>query len=474
MTRPRAPLAILVFLALPAAAPAALAQAPRPRATAGAASPAIALKAQRLFDGRSNRLVTDAVVIVQGGQITAAGSKLPIPSGARVIDLGDATLMPGFIDAHVHLTGERSTDWNKDMVDDLRRDVPEEALRAATFAQRTLNAGFTTVRNVGADHWVDFGLRDGIAHGWARGPRILAAGHALGARGGHCDETGFPFDRFGHETGIEDGIAAGPDQFREAVRFQVKYGADVIKVCVTGGVLSLADAVDTPQLTKAEMVALIDEAHRLGKKVAAHAHGDRGAREAVEAGIDSIEHGTFLSRSTIALMKRRGTYLVPTLMAYEGTDPDKNKLPPEIAVKARTAIRGRAASMKLALEAGLKIALGTDSGVTHHGQNAREFRLMVKFGMSPAAALRAGTSAAADLLGVADKVGTVAKGKAADLVAVPGDPLKDITVTERPLFVMKGGEIVRRDSPEPERAGVGATRRTGASASGASGASSAR
>jgi imidazolonepropionase-like amidohydrolase len=462
MTRPLALDALLALLVLSAAAPAARAQA---RARPATAVAPIALKAQRLYDGRSNRLVSDAVVIVQGGEIAAVGSKLPIPSGARVIDLGDVTIMPGFIDVHVHLTGERSSDWNKDLVDDMRRGVPESAIRAATFAQRTLNAGFTTVRNVGAEEFIDFGLRDAIAHGWTRGPRILAAGHALGARGGHCDETGFPYDRFGHETGIKDGIAAGAERFREAVRFQVKYGADVIKVCVTGGVLSLADAVDAPQLTAAEMVALIDEAHRLGRKVAAHAHGDRGAREAVEAGIDSIEHGTFLSRSTMAIMKRRGTYLVPTLMAYEGVDPDKNKLPPEIAAKARAAVRGRAASMKLALEAGLKIALGTDSGVTRHGQNAREFRLMVKYGMTPAAALRAGTSAAADLLGIANQVGTVAKGKAADLVAVPGNPLQDVTVTERPLFVMKGGEVVRRDSPEPER--VGASRRSGAGASSA-------
>ncbi len=375
---------------------AAVVAAAPPGARAQPKGETIAVKAGRLFDGKSNRLVTDAVVIVHGGHIAAVGSKLPVPTGARVVDLGDATLMPGFIDAHTHISGERSADWNQDTVDNLRRGVPESAIRAAAFAERTLMAGFTTIRNVGADDFVDIGVRDAIAHGWIKGPRIVAASHALGARGGHCDETGFPYQRFGEEPGLKDGIASGPERFREAVRFQIKYGADVIKVCATGGVLSLGDSVDAPQLTRAELVALIDEAHRLGRKVAAHAHGDRGAREAVEAGIDSIEHGTFLGQETIALMVRRGTYLVPTLMALEGVDPDRGaKFPPEIAAKARAAVKGRAASMKIAVREGVKIALGTDAGVIKHGTNAREFRLMVKSGMTPLAALRAGTSAAA-------------------------------------------------------------------------------
>ncbi len=457
MSRLPAPLAAVVLAVLCAAPPGARAQSSRARP-----SP-IALKAQRLYDGRSGRLLADAVVVVQNGKIAAVGSKLPIPSGARVIDLGDATILPGFIDAHTHLSSERSEDWNQDMVDEFRRGVPEESIRAAAFARRTLDAGFTTVRNVGAGEFVDVGLRDAIAHGWAVGPRIIAASQSLGARGGHCDETGFPYQRFGPETGIKDGIAAGAERFREAVRFQIKYGAEVIKVCATGGVLSLHDSVDAPQLSKAEMVALVDEAHRLDRKVAAHAHGDRGAREAIEAGVDSIEHGSFLTAATLGIMKRRGTYLVPTLMAYEGIDPARQKLPPEIAVKARAATRARATSMKLALRTGVKIALGTDSGVTRHGENAREFRLMVKYGMSPAAALRAGTSGAADLLGVADQVGTVARGKVADLVAVPGNPMDDITVTERVFFVMRSGEVVRRDAPDRGNSQAqpsGAARRT--------------
>jgi imidazolonepropionase-like amidohydrolase len=464
MKRSALPATILIALTVGATAGSAHAQ----KASAPAA-PVTALKAARLFDGRSNRLVRDPVVLIQSGRVTAVGSKLAVPGGAKVIDLGDATILPGFIDAHVHLTSERSSDWNKDLVEEMRRGVPEQAIRASVYAERTLMAGFTTVRNVGAGDFVDIGLRDAITHGWAKGPRILAAAHSLGARGGHCDETGFPYQRFGAETGIKDGIAAGAERFREAVRFQIKYGADVIKVCATGGVLSLHDSVDAPQLSKPEIAALVDETHRLGRKAAAHAHGDHGAREAVEAGIDSIEHGSFLTQSTLSLMKRRGTYLVPTLMAYEGINPDRESFPPEIAVKARAAIRGRAASMKIAIATGVKIALGTDSGVTRHGTNAREFRLMVKYGMSPAAALRAGTSAAADLLGVTE-IGTVARGKAADLVAVPGNPLEDITVTERVFFVMKGGAVMRQDSPEPARGAKRAPARPSAAAPAGSGA----
>jgi imidazolonepropionase-like amidohydrolase len=222
-----------------------------------------ALKAARLFDGKANAAITNAVVLVDRNKITAVGSDLAIPNGATVIDLGDVTLMPGFIDAHTHLSDESSPNWLADTVAGIRRPVAESAIRAASFAQKTLLAGFTTVRDVGSQDYIDVGLRNGISNGFIIGPRMLVSVHALGARGGHCDNTGFAYHRFGEETGIQDGIAAGADQFRDAVRFQVKYGADIIKVCATGGVLSLADEVDTPQLTQAEMDALVDEAHRL-------------------------------------------------------------------------------------------------------------------------------------------------------------------------------------------------------------------
>jgi len=405
-----------------------------------------AIRAARLFDGKSDSTIADAVVLVQGSRITAAGARLAIPAGAQVIDLGDATLVPGFIDAHTHVTDESSDDWSADMVSGLRRTIPESTLRAAEFARRTVMAGFTTVRDVGSGDYIDVGLRNAIAAGVVVGPRMLVAVHALGARGGHCDASGFPYERFGPEPGIANGIASGPDQFRDAVRFQVKYGADVIKVCATGGVLSLGDDVGAPQLSQAEMDALVEEARRLGRKTAAHAHGAEGAKVAIRAGIDSIEHGSFLDEESVKMMKERGTYLVPTLMAgeYAGGRKATRKYPPEIAAKALQAVDGRSTAFKRAVGAGVKIAFGTDSGVSPHGRNAEEFALLVEHGLSPAAALRT-SSAAATLLGVDRITGTIDTGKEADIVAVPGDVLKDIKATERVRFVMKGGKVLRND-----------------------------
>jgi len=404
----------------------------------------IAIKAARLFDGTSDSTVADAVVLVQGSRITAAGARLQIPTGAQVIDLGDATILPGFIDAHVHVTDESSDDWNADAVAGLRRTIPEATLRAAEFARRTLMAGFTTVRDVGSSDYMDVGLRNAIASGLASGPRMLVSVHALGARGGHCDRAGFPYERFGPEPGLANGIASGADQFRDAVRFQVKYGADVIKVCATGGVLSLGDDVGASQVTQAEMDALVEEAHRLGRRVAAHAHGAEGAKVAIRAGIDSIEHGSFLDEEAVRMMKEHGTYLVPTLMAgeYAGGRKATRTYPPEIAAKAMQALDGRSSAFKRAVAAGVKIAFGTDSGVSPHGRNAEEFALLVEHGLSAAAALRTSVTAAA-LLGVDRTIGTVQAGKEADLVAVPGDVLRNIAATEKVKFVMKGGKVFR-------------------------------
>jgi imidazolonepropionase-like amidohydrolase len=406
----------------------------------------IALRAARLFDGTRETTVANGVVIVEGGKVTAAGSGIAIPAGARVIDLGDATLLPGFIDAHVHITGESSNNWYMDAIDGLRQTVPEQAIRATVLARRTLDAGFTTVRSVGATEWIDVGLAASIDAGVVPGPRVITAAHALGARGGHCDSGGFPYMAFGREPGIVDGVASGPDQFRDAVRMQHKYGAKVIKVCATGGVLSLGDAVDTPQVTQAEMEALVDEAHRLGLKAAAHAHGAEGAKVAIRAGIDSIEHGSFLDDEALQLMKARGTYLVPTLMAgeYAGGRKATRQYPPEIAAKAKAALEGRSASFKKALALGVKIAFGTDTGVSPHGKNAEEYALLVEHGMSAGAALLTGPSAAT-LLGIAKTTGTLEAGKVADIVAVPGDVLADIKATERPVFVMRAGKVHRND-----------------------------
>jgi imidazolonepropionase-like amidohydrolase len=429
----------LALLSIPALLSAQGAPAPKPEV--------IALKAARLFDGRGDAAVPNGVVIVEGGKIRAAGSGLAIPAGARVIDLGDATLLPGLIDAHTHLTNESTDEWLQGFFNNVSRDVAESAIRSTANARKTLEAGFTTVRDVGSGDYIDVGLRNTIRDGVVPGPRMLVAVHALGARGGHCDEGGFPFNRFGPEPGIEHGIASGPDQFRDAVRFQVKYGADVIKICATGGVLSLADEVDTSQLSQEEMNAIVEEAHRLHKKVAAHAHGAEGARFAIRAGVDSIEHGSFMGTEELRLMKERGTWLVPTLLAgeYAAGRSAIRHYPPAIAAKAKAAVAVRSDMFKNALRTGVKIAFGTDSAVSPHGINAQEFGLMVDLGMTPAAALRAATASAADLLGLSQTLGTLQAGKTADVIAVPGNPLADIHAMEKVKFVMKGGEVFRND-----------------------------
>src|SRR5262245_9986272 len=344
----------------------------------------VVLKAARLFDGKSDAAIANGVVVVAGGRIQAVGAGLAAPAGATLIDLGDATLLPGFIDAHVHLTGEAGENWYRDTLGGMRRNVPEQAIRATEFARKTLLAGFTTVRNVGAGDYIDVGLRNAIDAGVVLGPRMLTAAYSLGARGGHCDETGFPYNFFGFESGIAQGIASGPDQFRDAVRMQHKYGATVIKVCATGGVLSLGDAVDTPQLTQAEMDALVDEAHRLRLKAAAHAHGAEGAKVAIRAGIDSIEHGSFLDEEAHRMMLQRGTYLVPTALAVEYTARRPRNFPPEIAAKAKAAADAHAAALRRAIRMGIKIAFGTDSAVSPHGVNAQEFALLAGHGMGAA------------------------------------------------------------------------------------------
>ena len=422
------------------------AQTPAPSATP--AQP-IALKAARLFDGKSKTLLPDGVVVIEGNTITAAGSNIPIPDDAQIVDLGDATLSPGFMDAHTHVTFDYSGNYNELRLKMLDENISQLALEMIPNARATIEAGFTSVRDLGSGFpnshdFPDVSLRNAINKGFIPGPRMLVATHGIGATGGHFDDTnGFRDMLFGAEPDWSNGIADGPDAIRKAVRFEVKNGADVIKGAVSGGVLSLADEVDVPQFTPAEMAALVDETHRLRKKIAVHCHGDEAAREAINAGVDSIEHGSFLKPETLTLMKQKGTYLTPTLMATEWVMGKIGQYPPAIQAKAKAAAGARSEMFRNAVRIGVKISFGTDASVFPHGQNAKEFALMVGLGMKPVDALLSATSVDAELFGVANRLGTLEKGKLADVIAMPGDPTADITATERVFFVMKDGKILK-------------------------------
>jgi imidazolonepropionase-like amidohydrolase len=406
------------------------------------------LKASRLFDGKSDTLVKPGIVVVSDGKITAVGAKAELPAGAEVIDLGDATLLPGFIDAHTHLTGMYRENYERAALESLQKTIPQMAIETTSNARVTLMAGITTVRDVGSSNFLDVGLSKAIETGVVPGPRMLVSVHAVGATGGHCDENGYRKGAVGNETGPEQGIVNGADQARQAVRLAHKYGATIIKTCATGGVLSMVDAVDAPQLTQAELDALVSEAHALGLKTAAHAHGAEGAKRAIRAGIDSIEHGSFMDDEALDMMKQRGTYYVPTLMAIQGLKEQIAKaanIPPTIREKAERAMNGAPQTFKRALANGVKIGMGTDAAVYPHGRNTEEFHQMVDLGMKPIDALKAGTSADADLLGLSDKIGTLEAGKLADIVAVPGDPVENIRQTEHVFFVMKDGVIFKNE-----------------------------
>jgi imidazolonepropionase-like amidohydrolase len=402
------------------------------------------LRAARLYDGKSETVSSPGVVVVEGGMIKGIGAGATVPAGAKVIDLGDATLLPGLMDAHTHLSGEASDDWKQDQLDYLKKPIPEMAIDATVNARRTLLAGFTTVRDVGSSDLIDVGLRNAINQGVVPGPRMLVAINAIGARGGHCDGTGGYRPDLLKEPGPEQGVANGPDEIRAAVRFDTKHGADVIKTCATGGVLSEQDKVDSPQLTQAELDALVDEAHALGRKTAAHAHGAEGARRAVTAGIDSIEHGSFIDDAVMDLMKKKGTYLVPTPLPCMMGKLQRAKAPPQIIAKATQADTRARDMLKRAVGRNVRIAFGSDAAVCPHGTQINQFAIFVDAGMKPLAAIRTATSVDAALLGVSDR-GTLEPGKLADVVAVPGDPSRDIGQMEKLFFVMKGGTVYRND-----------------------------
>lgn len=420
-------------------------------------APVTAVRAGTVVDGTGAAPIKNAVILVQGDRITAVGPNVRIPSGATVIDLSEWTVLPGFVDAHVHLTGHiiGDGDWQHQ---DLVETAAQRALLGAAHAQQTLEAGFTTVRNVGADAFTDIALRNAVNAGWVPGPRILGAGNSFGINGGHCDgSAGYQPDAPLSRGTIETGAADGVDEVREAVRYTVKHGADVVKICATGGVLSPTDSVGVQQYTEEEMRAVVEAARMLERRVAAHAHGLEGIKAAVRAGVTSIEHGSILDDEAIRLMKDRGTYLVPTLMAGEAVErlAQQNRLPPAIAAKALAIAPRSRDSFRRAVSGGVKIALGTDAGVFPHGTNGHEFTLMTQFGSTPMQAIVAGTLSGAMLLGLERDIGTVAAGKRADLVAVRGDPLQSIALLERVGFVMKDGNVFKRDGQVVGRSAAG-------------------
>src|SRR6266446_7696407 len=404
------------------------------------AAETIVIRAGRLFDAASGRMIERPVVVVKGDRVESVdGGTANPPADARVIDLGDATLLPGFIDVHTHLTINATGGG----YESLGISVPRQALIGAKNARLTLLAGFTTVRNVGAEGYSDVALRDAINAGDVIGPRMQASGPALGITGGHCDENLLPIEY--HVTA--EGVADGVEGVQHKVREVIKYGADVIKICATGGVLSHGDNPQASQYTLEEMKAIVADAHRLGRKVAAHAHGAQGILWASQAGVDSIEHGSYIDDAGIAEMKKNGTYLVPTLYLADWflANAERLHVPPELIAKGREVMPAARKNIAHAFSGGVKVAFGTDAAVYPHGLNAHEFAVMVHLGLTPLQSIQAATINAADLLGWSDKIGAVESGKWADIIAVDGDPLQDVTTLERVKFVMKGGEVVKNE-----------------------------
>jgi imidazolonepropionase-like amidohydrolase len=394
-----------------------------------------------VLDVRTGRLLSGQTVVVDGDRIVqvAASGSIPATAADTTIDLPGATLLPGLIDMHTHLTFDLSSLGYAG----LGISTPREALRGARNARRTLEAGFTTVRNLGANDYADVALRDAIADGDVVGPRIVASGPPLGITGGHCDENLLPPSFHFQGGGVADGIEGVQHKVREVI----KYGADVIKVCATGGVLSKGDDPSASQYTLEEMKAIVADAHRLGRRVAAHAHGAQGVSWASEAGVDSIEHGHLMDDAAIATLKRNGTYLVPTLFLgeYMREHLEHGDVPEYSKQKMRDVTAAMKVNVGKAFAAGVKVAFGTDAAVYPHGLNAGEFHVYVELGLTPLAAIQTATLNAADLLGWADRVGAVEPGKWADLIAVDGDPTRDVTVLEHVRFVMRGGAIYKNE-----------------------------
>jgi len=404
-----------------------------------------AIQAGRLIDGVTGAPRGASTIVVTGDRITAVETGFVSPAGARVIDLRTATVMPGLIDSHTHITGEGTGNAIARAATETPLDA---AVRSTVYARRTLLAGFTTIRNVGADGGADVALRRAIDAGVVDGPRIWTARSGLSITGGHGDQGGLRPDLWVAPTWM-DGIIDSADEARKAVRYQHKYGADLIKFTATGGVLSIGDSGDAQQFTDEEMRAIVESAHLLGMKVAAHAHGKQGIIAAVRAGVDSIEHGTYADDDAFQVFREHGAYLVPTILAGK-TVAEMATIPghfhPTVQEKAARIGPLIQDMFRRAHAAGVKVAFGTDSGVSTHGENAREFGYMVEAGMAPLDAILSATRNAADLIGAADRVGSIQPGRFADLIAVAGDPLADISELRRVTFVMKGGVVYKGGS----------------------------
>ena len=397
------------------------------------------VRAGRLLDVRTGKTLTNQAIVIEDGKIVSVGPDTgAADAGAKVIDLSSKTVLPGLIDAHTHITFDPKFGYDR-----LAISLPREALIGARNARITLLAGFTTIRNLGATEFADIALRDAINAGDVPGPRIDASGPALSITGGHCDDNLLPYEW--HATAV--GVADGVENVQHKVREVIKYGSDVIKICATGGVLSLGDNPQHSQFTQAELSAIVADAHRLGRKVAAHAHGAEGIRWSAEAGVDSIEHGSYIDDAGIAAMKQHGTYLVPTL--YLGDwfleNAPKLNVPPSMLKKGQEVMPEARKNIAHAFASGVKVGFGTDAAVYPHGLNAHEFAVMVKLGLTPLQAIQAATVNDADLLGWSDKVGVLEPGHYADIIAVDGDPLQDVTTLERVKFVMKGGTVYKNE-----------------------------
>ena len=399
-----------------------------------------AVRCGKLLDVRTGHLLDNQLIVFdKDGIITSVGPATSVPQGITPVDLSNSTCLPGLIDVHTHITGDPQNSGYRS----LGISVPREAVTGVKNARITLLAGFTFIRNVGASHYTDVAVRDGVNAGEILGPRMLVSGPPLGITGGHCDENLLPSE-FQYKA---EGVADGPWAVRQKVREVIKFGADVIKICASGGVMSKGDEAGAPQYTLEEMQAIASEAHKLGRKVAAHAHGTESIKDAIRAGIDSIEHSSLIDDEGIRLAKEHGTYLVFDIYNddYILSNGEKNGVLPESLAKERQIGRLQRENFRKAFQAGVKMAYGTDAAIYPHGDNAKQFAKMVEWGMKPIDAIQAATVNAADLLGQADKVGAVEKGHFADVIAARGNPLENVAVLEHVSFVMKGGIVIKNE-----------------------------